>query len=511
MALQVNRVGTESDFRFETLASRLRGQKRPTFHTFEYRGDMLLYDLLSGTLLQLSRPTYLVLNGIEHKYSEEVVKRQFQAEGILDSIDAVVSTLNSLADEGMFREEPSPTPRQRARTIKSLMSHRPRKMMLMVQTNCNLKCSYCYEVLSGFHSTGKSMSLDAGKRSVDFLITRSGSRKDIEITFFGGEPLMNFPLIKELVDYSRTKGTEVGKSLYFQLTTNATLLTDEVIEFLVRHDFTIMVSLDGPPELSDIHRKDLAGKGVASKAIENALRLVSAQRAAGQRPAMIRATMTHENHDSRSLYAYFKSLGFTRVMLGVSNGRATEKGPWDVQGEDILDLSAGLDTLIDDFVRSIDENSTPPPGAESIPRNLSRLRAALDNPSVSPSIGCGVGRNMQAFSASGNIYPCHRYAGEDSFLLGSVDKGIDAARLRKYYKDVLDVKEDHCSKCWARFTCGGQCPWYISKATGEVGHPDEESCNGIRQGQEKQLWLINELAKRQMLHVASVEEGKETE
>jgi uncharacterized protein len=156
--------------------------------------------------------------------------------------------------------------------------------MLLVQTSCNLRCSYCYEVQSGFHAKGRAMDLDTARRAVELLIQRSGERPELEITFFGGEPLMSFGLIQEVVSYCRGRGAELGKRFYFQLTTNAVLLDDPKIEFLVAHEFSVMVSLDGPPELNDLHRVDLGGRGTGERALANARKLVAAQRAAGIRP-----------------------------------------------------------------------------------------------------------------------------------------------------------------------------------------------------------------------------------
>lgn len=475
--------------------SALRSAERPAFHVFEHRSVRLLYGLLSGVLFEISKAAYLTLRGIEQGNRSDVIIAELDTHGLSDHIATVLDEIDALHSLGIFKAEEA-TVSGRSLAREALLAHHPRKMMLMVQSNCNLKCAYCYEVQSGFHETGRGMDLEAAKQSVEFLIRRSGRRKNLEITFFGGEPLLNFTLIRQVVDYCKTREAAANKSFGYQITTNATLITDDIISFLVQQRFAVMISVDGPPEKNDLYRVDLGGRGAGAKALENARRLVAAQKQAGLRPALIRATMTHENHDTRQLYEFFASQGFERVMLGTTNGRAYQKDNWDVQGDDIIDLHQDFEALIDEYLAWLDGKGSRPPGAASLPRNIGRIAKALQQPQTTPSIGCGVGRNMQAISREGKIYPCHRYAGEDAFLLGTVETGIDYERLTKYYESVIDVHEEHCSKCWARFTCGGQCPWYVSKGDGSVAHPDKESCDGIRSGHEKQLYLIHQLSRR---------------
>src|SRR5262249_20920132 len=149
------------------------------------------------------------------------------------------------------------------------------------------KCSYCYEVQVGFHGTGKSMSVETGKRSIDMYLERSGNRKYLDVTFFGGEPLLNFKLVRELVGYSLERASQLDKHITFKLTTNGFLLTREVIDFLVAHNFAVMISIDGDESANDIHRRDHAGPGVGRTVLTNAKTLIEAQRKANVRPAVI--------------------------------------------------------------------------------------------------------------------------------------------------------------------------------------------------------------------------------
>lgn len=487
------------------LRAKLSCGTRRGFHVFRYQGDRLLYDLATGSLLAVSEPAMRVLAELESERPlEDFVAGLAPTE--LEAIGKALEEVVQLHEAGLLRVEPDATPVDRERTIRGLENHHPRKMMLMVQTNCNLACSYCYEVQNGFHATGKRMDLETGKRSVEFLIQRSGPRQDIDITFFGGEPLMNFELVRQLVEYCDARGAELGKRFGYQLTTNCTLLNDEMIAFLVKHEFGLMLSIDGPPELHDIHRKHLGGAGSGAVALENARRLVAAQRKAGVREAMIRATMTHENHDARALTAFFTAQGFSRIMLGASDGRGGERESWDIQVDDVALLHEQHEASVEEYLAWIDGRGPRPDDHKQIDRNLGPILDALRQPDPTPRIGCGVARNMQAITRDGKIYPCHRYVGDEPFQLGTLEEGLDPAKVRAYYDALMRVKEEHCSHCWARITCGGQCPWHISTRSGEVLNPDTESCDAIRRGHERQLWLVHQLQKRGRLPESDSEE-----
>jgi uncharacterized protein len=279
------------------------------------------------------------------------------------------------------------------------------------------------------------------------------------------------------------------------MTTNAVLLDDEVVRFLVDERFAVMISLDGAPERNDRNRVDLGGRGSGERALANAKKLVAAQRAAGLRPATIRATMTPGNHSLLAIGAELEGEGFGRIVIGASVGRAHAKGPHDLGAAEAADLEREFELVIDQTLAWLDGEGKKPAG-DSLAKLLARLEESLARPRLRPGIGCGVVRNMQAVTADGTIYPCHRYAGEQGYALGTLERGLDPERVEGYYREILDGFDRHCSRCWARFTCGGQCPWYLSRPDGHVGLPDAASCDAIRASTEKQLWLFDELRRR---------------
>ncbi|TAJ11341.1 MAG: SPASM domain-containing protein, partial [Planctomycetota bacterium] len=257
----------------------------------------------------------------------------------------------------------------------------------------------------------------------------------------------------------------------------------------------VMISIDGPPETADLHRRDLGGRGQTAKAVANAQKLIARQKQAGLRTSMIRATMAPGNTDLLAIQEYFRDAGFERTMVGASSGRAYHKGPGDLTEEHRPAVQAAFDTQIEQYLAWVD-GTGPQPAGDSIRKMLARLEESLTQPKLRPSVGCGVARNMQAITEDGSIYPCHRYAGDKDWVIGHLSTGLDPHKTARYYREILSNYDKHCSHCVARFTCGGQCPWYLSLPDGSVGLPDDASCDAIRGGMEKQIGLLVELRHR---------------
>lgn len=469
---------------------------RITFHAFEYRSRRLLYDLNSGVLLQLGEGAFTLFHGIERGIPESEIESTLATiMPLADERQALLRSALSLLDAGLFELEALDSEAERAASIAAYTEHHPNKMMLLIQTSCNLKCTYCYEVQSDFHQTGGAMKLSTATRAVDDLIAKSGKRRQLEITFFGGEPLLNFAGMKRIVQYARSAGHAAGKEFYFQMTTNGVLLSEEVIDYIVGESIGVMVSLDGNPEQNNVHRIDHKGRGVGETVVGNVQRLIARQAEAGQKLAKVRATLTKQNPDYGSVAQYFDSQGFKRVSIGGSMGRADRREPWDLDWEESPESRERAESRLDNFLDAISGGARIPPGADMTDA-VQKIHASLTAPKRKAQIQCGVGRNMLAYAGNGKLYPCHRYAGEDAFEVGTVAEGLDRERLQRFYREVLEAYDDSCAHCWARNICGGQCPWYISRASGAVGTPDDASCNSLRRGFERQLWLYSELVHR---------------
>jgi uncharacterized protein len=469
-----------------------------------------LYDPGSGTILAVEAGVGRLLLAVEAGADEVGLTQLAFEEGLV--IEALNEELLDLYVLGLFRAEEAETPLDRKRTLAALRGHKQRNLMLMVHTSCNLACSYCYEVGSGFHGSGGAMSIERAIELVEDYIARAGERRQLAVTFFGGEPLLNFPVVQAVVEYLERRGGELGKSFAWSLTTNGTLLSEERVAYLVRKGFTVMVSLDGDPKKADRHRIDLAGKGATPRALEGAERLVQAQRRAGQREATIRATLSAGNESRRDVEAFLRGCGFRRIMVGEASGRPHEDPAWALSKDAIQSLSVEHDEAITEHFRLIDAGEDSPHAA-AFDASLGRIHKALSAPGAEGAhIGCGIGRNMLAVSADGEAFPCHRFAGDKAFSLGKIQAGgLDAGRLERMYNELLDVSASTCSQCWARFLCGGRCPWYLARPDGSIAAPDVPGCDGLRRGFEKQLWMYKETVARQAAKVATPHDSKHSD
>jgi uncharacterized protein len=405
----------------------------------------------------------------------------------------------------MFYLESNFTDAGRSGPLKALADHRPRNIMLMVHTSCNLACDYCYEVVSGFHYSSGRMTFQQAQKVLDHYLNQSGSRRRITVTFFGGEPLLNYDVIVQCVAYLRSRDQAFSKDIGFSITTNATLLTDSIIQFLVEHKFIVMLSIDGAPEKADTHRKDHGGRGATALAIANGLKLITAQRLAGVREASVRATLTAENNSRHEVHKFLSGLGFSRIIIGAAERRPYQDAhDWEFN-EGHMDDTATQDAVIDEYLAWTQGRE---PSASSrisgMRQAMSDLGRSLDSPQLPPALGCGVGSNMLAYSAKGDVYPCHRFAGDANFVLGNVNNGgASPGLLDKFYSDILDARNKVCGGCWARLVCKGRCPWTFARQDGSIGSPDNKACDILRGSFERHLWLWTHPEVRNMVSAAS--------
>ncbi len=476
---------------------------RPTFHAFAFHGDFVLHDVRSSQTVFTDQPTYEFLALVEGGSStEEAVASLLPTYGS-QVLDGVLHDLSFLQSQlGFFAAEQSGGDAERDHFSDTLLATHPRSMMLLVAQGCNLKCTYCYEVSNDWHSPGTRMTANDAEEAVDEFFRRAGPRPDLSITFFGGEPLLNFEVIRSTVAYANTEAARLGKNVGFTITTNATRFSEEVMDFLVEHEFSVMVSMDGDQESHDAYRVDLAGKGTHAKVEQSVKKLLAKQNAAGVRPLQIRATLARENLDGERAGNYFESLGNARIMIGSNHGTAFSKRGADITEDQLVGKSREEDERVVELVEQAVRGEDWPRWV-AYPSMLKEIHEAIARQPVParavPKL-CGVGRNMRAVTPKGEVFPCHRYVGMDAYKLRDEAQGDgdadEHAAVDGYYRKVFDAFESHCTKCWARYRCGGQCPWYLSKPDGELVDPDEPSCVGIRRGQERTLWLYLTLARR---------------
>ena len=347
-------------------------------------------------------------------------------------------------------------------------------LVLNVTNQCNLACTYCYEFGADKIATPagkpKYMTLETAKTSVDFLLAESRGRKAVHITFFGGETLMNFKLLRDVVDYAQAQGKAQGCAVGFSLTTNATLLTDEIIAFLSDNAIGVTVSMDGPPDMQDKHRVYKNGKG-SYAVIEPRLRKLIANHRT--RAITARVTLTDGITDVVRIYRHLKDdLGFHEVGFApVTTSGDRDYAIADTGMDDVL---AQFNELADEWLDYALRGQMH--GFTNVSETIGELIQG-----VNKSHPCGAGLGLLGVSPSGDLSPCHRFTDADTHTLGHISSGIDAEKRSDFLaRGHVSAKYD-CQDCWARPLCAGGCHHEAFVRYGDTGHANLHYCDWIRQ------------------------------
>ncbi len=350
----------------------------------------------------------------------------------------------------------------------------PLQALVMNLTNqCNLACTYCYEFgadkIATPHGKPKYMSLETAKASVDFLLAQSAGRKAVHITFFGGETLMNFPLLRDVVAYARERAQGQGRSVGFSLTTNATLLSPAIIGFLSEHEIGVTVSIDGPPDLQDKRRVYKSGRG-SYAVIEPKLRALIANHKT--RAITARVTLTDGVTDVIRIYRHLKdNLGFHEV--GFAPVTASNRQSYSIDDADMEGVIAQFHALADEWLEFALRGEMH--GFSNVSETIGELVQG-----VNKSHPCGAGLGLLGVGPSGDLAPCHRFVDADSHTLGHVATGIDQGKRSDFLtRGHVGAKYD-CQTCWARPLCAGGCHHEAFVRYGDTGHANLHYCDWIR-------------------------------
>lgn len=335
-----------------------------------------------------------------------------------------------------------------------------KSMCLHIAHGCNLKCRYCFAGEGEYHEKGL-MSLEVGKKALDYLMKVSGSRRNLEIDFFGGEPLLNFDVVKGIVEYGRSLEKKYNKNFRFTLTTNALLLNDDITDFMNKEMSNVVLSLDGRREVNDRMRMRKDGSGSFDTIVPNIQRFVSKR---GDKDYYIRGTFTRENLDFTKDIQEFINLGFKNLSMEPV-----------VTTEDYGIRKEDLPVIMDEYEKLAELYINKRKAGEGF--TFFHFMIDLDGGpcAVKRLKGCGSGTEYVAVTPYGEIYPCHQFVGQEGFQIGDVDSGITNLKLVEDFKKANLYTKDKCEKCFAKFFCSGGCPansWNFSKdinKTYEIG------------------------------------------
>ena len=382
--------------------------------------------------------------------SERFSGRGVTAQDVRDSLDDIeeLRAAGKLFSTETFEDKAFDL-KKRSTVIKALC--------LLVAHTCNLNCSYCFAAQGNFKGQHGLMSFETGKRALDFLVENSGLRRNLEVDFFGGEPLMNFEVCKELVAYARSIEKEKKKNFRFTLTTNGIGITDEVIEWANRECHNVVLSLDGRKEVNDRFRKDYTGRGSYDRIVPKFQRFVEKR---GGKGYYMRGTFTRFNTDfTRDIFHMADDLGFSE--LSMEPVVADPDSPSALRPEDLPVIFDQYEILAKDIIRREEEGK---------PITFYHFMIDLEHgPCIYKRIsGCGSGTEYLAVTASGDLYPCHQFVNDPEYKMGDIWSGVTNLQLRDSFKLCNVYSRPECADCWARLYCAGGCAANAYHATGDI-------------------------------------------
>ena len=425
--------------------------------------DDLAYDVIS--MFESHKKEDAVIE-LAEKYSEEVTK---------DEVMECWEQVDQLKRSGMLFSEDSFEPLQDE--LKRRSEGIVKALCLHVAHSCNLNCEYCFASQGRYSGERALMSFETGKRALDFLIEHSGSRRNLEVDFFGGEPLMNWQVVKDLVEYARSVEKQYNKNFRFTLTTNGMLIDDEVIEFSNREMSNVVLSLDGRREIHDRYRVDYEGRGSWDRIVPKFQEFVKKR---GNKNYYIRGTFTHANPDFLKDIETMLDLGLTE--LSMEPVVAAEDDPSALTGEDVSIVKEQYEKL---SLLMLDREK------EGRPFTFYHYMIDLkDGPCVYKRIsGCGSGTEYMAVTPWGDLYPCHQFVGDEKFRLGDVWKGVTNAEMTDEFRACNVYSRQECRECWARLYCSGGCAANAYHASGSVNGIYEKGCELFKKRMECAIWL----------------------
>ena len=422
-------------------------------HSYKLNGYNIILDISSGSIHSVDAVAYDAINlyGRGGREAAEKYTRKTYPDITAAQVDELFSDIEELIQRGKLL-----TPDVFSDIIEPAKKRTLKALCLNVSHLCNMRCTYCFAGRGEYGGDEGLMSLETGVQALDFLIANSGGRKNLDVDFFGGEPLLNWGVVKDIISYAREIESASGKKFRFTLTTNGLLIDDDVIDFTNREISNVVLSLDGRPEINDNSRKLLGGGGSYSDVVPKFKKFTESR---GENEYYIRGTFTRDNLDFTSDILHIADLGFTE--LSMEPAVAEESAPYGLSMDD-------LPTLFEQYEKLAKEMLT----REEAGRAFTFYHYKLDlsgGPCVYKRVlGCGVGAEYMAVTPRGDLYPCHQFVGNSSFLLGNVASGITNERLHDVFCGRNVYNRPECRECWARLYCSGGCAANSFNAAGSI-------------------------------------------
>ena len=431
-------------------------------HQYKLNGYNIVLDTCSGSVHVVDDAAYDMIEMYPKNTVEDIISYISNKYNIEENdIRECISDIESLKANGKLY---TPDTYETLTPLLNKNSHDIKALCLHVAHTCNLNCSYCFASQGKYQGDRALMSFETGKAALDFLIKNSGTRHNLEVDFFGGEPLMNWETVKQLVLYARSIEKQHNKNFRFTLTTNGVLVDDDVIEFCNKEMSNVVLSLDGRKETHDKFRVNYDGKGSYDLVVPKFQEFVKRR---GNKDYYIRGTFTHNNVDFTEDIFHMSDLGFTE--LSMEPVVCTPGDPYALTEEDLPKLFEQYEILAKTMIKRKEEGK---------PFTFYHYMLDLKNgPCIYKRIsGCGSGTEYMAVTPWGDLYPCHQFVGDEKYKLGDIFDGISNTGLQDKFRQCNAYSRPECQDCWAKLYCAGGCAANSYHATGDISGVYKYGC-----------------------------------
>lgn len=429
-------------------------------HKYCMNGIYIVLDVNSGAVHIVDKLVYDILDVYNKKDNADIISdfskdySQAEVEQAMEEIDTLVKQRQLFSPDTYSAVVPFVDKREPV--VKALCLH--------IAHDCNLKCKYCFAEEGEYHGKRELMSSEVGKKAIDMLIKASGTRKNLEVDFFGGEPLMNFDVVKEIVEYARGLEKDYNKNFRFTITTNGILLNDEIMDYINKNMHNVVLSIDGRKEINDKMRPRAGGQGSYDNIVPKFQKLAESR---NQTDYYVRGTFTRNNLDFASDVMHLADLGFKQIS--VEPVVADDCEDYAIRKEDLPAIFKEYDNLANLILERRKNGQW---------FNFFHFMIDLTGGPcvIKRLVGCGSGTEYLAVTPNGDLYPCHQFAGRPEFKMGTVNTGVVNTEIRKNFENCNVYSKPACKECWAKFYCSGGCVANSFNCHGDLISPYEIGC-----------------------------------
>lgn len=444
-------------------------------HKFIMHDKNIVLDVNSGAVHVLDDLAYELLDYLDKP--DHVIMERFTNEYRSEEILEALNELKELKKDGQLFSEDIYEDYLTAQAVENKQRPIIKALCLHIAHDCNLRCRYCFASTGDFGTSRTLMTAETGFKAIDFLIERSGTRRNLEVDFFGGEPLLNFEVVKQIVKYALEKEKTANKNFRFTLTTNAVLLNEEHKKFINEYMGNIVLSIDGRPEVNDKMRFRADGRGTYGDILPKIKDMADSRNQDGY---YVRGTFTRENLDFSKDVLHLADLGFKQIS--VEPVVAAKDSGFDLRQEDLPELFHEYESLVLEYVNRRKDSRW---------FNFFHFMMDLDHGPclVKRTKGCGSGCEYLAVTPEGDLYPCHQFVGMDEFKMGNVNNGLEINNdiHDLFVRENIYSKPD-CKQCWAKFFCSGGCAANAWQFNNSLSKPYSIGCELEKKRVECGLW-----------------------